>query len=32
MNEANFAVRIAQGLVAVGMVFASGLFIQLTMP
>jgi len=32
MNEIQIAARVAQGLLAVAMVLASGLFIQLTMP
>jgi hypothetical protein len=32
MNEIHIAVRVVQGLLAVAMVLASGLFIQLTMP
>jgi hypothetical protein len=32
MNEVHLVARVAQGLIAVGMVLASGLFIQLTMP
>jgi hypothetical protein len=32
MNDIHIAIRIAQGLLAVAMVTASGMFIQVTMP
>jgi len=32
MNEIHIAARVAQGLLAIAMVIASGMIIQLTMP